>query len=194
MKIQTANQLRGRAIGSIFFTCFGTGWIFLALAAKQIINAATASGTVVGMVVLLLTAAYLLRRAKLWPRVADDPAIERARGRAFMWINAIQWTAVAIVAFSFANFHMDAYTTSAITGIVGLHMFPLARLFRYPMHYLTGGLLVAWAAASAALLPVAEMQGTTSLGTGILLWLSAAATLTIALQASRQTVGAQAAA
>ena len=89
---------------------------------------------------------------------------------------------------------MDAYTTSAITTIVGLHLFPLARLFRYPLHYLTGGLLVVWAAASAALVPMAEMQGTTSLGTGVILWLSAAATLGLALQASRQPIAAQVAA
>jgi hypothetical protein len=168
----------------MFFACFGTGWIFLALAAKQIINAATASGTVAGMLILLLAAAYLLRRAKLWPSVADDPA----RGRAFTWINAIQWTAVFIVAFSFARFHIDAYTTSAITAIVGLHMFPLARLFRYPMHYLTGAVLVAWGAASAAFVPVAEMQGTTSLGTGAILWASAAVSLGLALLASREPV------
>ena len=66
-----------------------------------------------------------------------------------------KWTAVFIVAFSFARLHIDAYTTSAITAIAGLHMFPLARLFRYPLHYLTGGLLVVWAATSAALVPVA---------------------------------------
>jgi len=187
MKIQTANQLRGRAIGAMFFACFGTGWIFLALAAKQLINATTASGTVAGMVILLLAAAYLMRRARIFPRVADDPS----RGRAFTWINAIQWTAVFIVAFSFARFHIDAYTTSAITAIVGIHLFPLARLFRYPLHYLTGAVLVAWGAASAAWLPMAEMQGTTSLGTGVILWLSAALTLGLALQASRRAAPAQ---
>jgi hypothetical protein len=182
MKIETANQLRGRAIGAIFFACFGTGWLFLGLAAKQIINAATASGTVAGMLVLLLAAAFLLRRARLWPRVVDDPA----RGRAFAWINAIQWTAIFIAALSFAKFHMDAYTTSAITAIVGLHLFPLARVFRYPLHYLTGAVLVVWAAASAALLPVAEMQGTTALGTGGILWASAAVTLGLALAGARR--------
>jgi hypothetical protein len=187
MSIQTANQLRGRAIGAIFFACFGTGWLFLALAAKQLINPATVSATVAGMMVLLLAAAALMRRAKRWPLVADDPSI----GRAFGWINAIQWTAVAIVAFAFARLHIDAYTTSAITAIVGLHMFPLARLFRYPLHYLTGAVLVSWAGASSAFVPVAEMQGTAALGTGFILWASAAATLAIALQASRQTVPAR---
>jgi len=177
-----ANQLRGRAIGSIFFACFGVGWLFLALTARQQISPSTVSGAMLGLVVLLLGALTLIRAAKVFPRVPDDPAM----GRAFGWINAIQWVAIAAVGFSFAKLHIDAYVMCAITGIIGLHMFPLARLFRYPMHYVTGGVLVAWAAASAIFVPVDTMQGTTALGTGFLLWLSAATTLVLAFRSIRQ--------
>jgi hypothetical protein len=159
----------------------------MALAAKQWIGFATVSGVMLGMSILFLTAFYLLRQSRRWPRVPDDPG----RGRAFGWINAIQWTAVFIVAFSFAKLHIDAYVISAITAIIGLHMFPLARLFRYPLHYATGAVLVAWAAASAILAPVERMQGTAALGTGIILWLSAAVTLAVAVHAARQPVPAQ---
>jgi hypothetical protein len=178
-----ANQLSGRAIGSIFFAGFGTGWLFLALAAKQLIAFATVFTVMLGMSLLILTALYLLRLAKRWPRVPDDPAI----GRAFGWINAVQWTAVCIAAFSLGRLHLDAYTPSVITAIVGLHMFPLARLFRYPLHHVTGSLLVAWAVASAIFVPAEQLQGTAALGTGIILWMSATLTLTIALKAARQT-------
>jgi hypothetical protein len=177
-----ANQLKGRAIGSMFFAGFGTGWLFLALAAKQRITFATVSVVMLGMLFLFLSALYLLRESKRWPRVPNDPAI----GRAFGWINAIQWIAVAVVAFSFAKLHIDAYVISAITAIIGLHMFPLARLFHYRMHYATGAVLVAWAAASAVLAPTEEMQGTAALGTGIILWLSAAVTVSIGVIAARQ--------
>jgi len=181
-----ANQLSGRAIGAIFFTCFGTGWLFLGLAAKQIISPATVAGTMTGMVALLLTAAYLLRQAKRWPRVPNDPAI----GRAFGWVNAMQWTLIFVTAFTLGRLHLDAYTPSAVAGIVGLHMFPLARLFRYPLHHATGALLVGWAAASAIFVPVTEMQGAAALGTGIILWLSAVVTLAIALRVAGQPVQA----
>jgi hypothetical protein len=177
-----ANQLSGRAIGAIFFACFGTGWLFLALIAKQMIAFATVSAVMLGMVTLLLASAYLLRQARRWPRVPSDPAM----GRAFGWINAIQWTAIAVVAFSFAKLHIDAYVISAITLIIGLHMFPLARLFHYPLHYATGAVLVAWAAASAILVPTDQMQGAGALGNGIILWLSAVVTLTKGLKAARQ--------
>jgi hypothetical protein len=177
-----ANQLRGRAIGSMFFAGFGAGWLFLALAAKQQITFTTVSGVLLGMLFLFLSAFHLLRASKRWPRVPDDPAM----GRAFGWINAIQWIAVALVAFSFAKLHIDAYVISAIAAIIGLHMFPLARLFHYRMHYATGAILVAWAAASAILTPIEQMQGTAALGTGIILWLSALITLALGTNAARQ--------
>jgi hypothetical protein len=189
MKIQNANQLSGRAIGSIFFACFGTGWLFLALTAKQIINPATVAATMTGMTGLLIAAAVLLQQAKRWPRVPNDPAI----GRAFMWINAIQWIAIAIAAVTLGRLHLDAYTPSAIAGIVGLHMFPLARLFNYPLHHVTGALLVAWAVATAVFVPTATMQGTAAMGTGIILWVSGVVSLTIGLRAAKQPVPGQAA-
>ena len=178
----TANQLGGRAVGSIFFTGFGALWLFLALYARQQLSAATIAAILSGTLLLLLSAGYLLRQAKRWPRVPDDPGM----GRAFGWINAIQWTAVAVVAVVLAKLHLDAYVISAITAIVGLHMFPLARLFRYPVHYATGAVLVAWAVTSVFVAPPEQLQGTAALGTGIILWLSAFVTLALAFQAARQ--------
>ncbi len=178
-----ANQLSGRAVGSMFFAGFGAGWLFLALIAKQMIGFATVSTIMLGMTALFLAAIYLLRQAKRWPRLPANPGM----GRAFGWINAIQWAAVFVVAFTFAKLHIDAYVISAITAIIGLHMFPLARLFHYPLHYATGAVLVAWAAASSLFLPLAQMQGTAALGTGIILWLSAVVTLTLGLRAARQS-------
>lgn len=186
--IVTANQLSGRATGAIFFAGFGALWIALALYALERLNAATITGLLLGLAVLVLAALFLLRAAKRWPRVPGDPTM----GRAFAWINAIQWISVAVVAITLAKLHLDAYVISAIAAIVGLHLFPLARLFRYPLHYATGALLVAWALASAVLVPAEEMQGAAALGTGAILWLSAAATLTIALRAARRFADPQA--
>ena len=59
-----ANQLSGRAIGSMFFAGFGAGWLFMALAAKQWISFATVSGVMLGMSILFLTAFYLLRQSR----------------------------------------------------------------------------------------------------------------------------------
>jgi uncharacterized membrane protein YccF (DUF307 family) len=179
---QTANAFSGRAIGSIFFAGFGALWLALSLYAMELLRVATVFGVLMGTAVLVLAALYLLRQAKKWPRVPDDPAV----GRAFGWINAVQWIAVCAAAFTLAKLHLDAYVMNAITAIVRLHMFPLARLFRYWPHYVAGGVLVAWAAASPALVPLERLQGVAALGTGIILWCSAAVTLTLALRAARR--------
>jgi len=183
----TANQLGGRAVGSIFFTGFGSLWLFLALYAKEQLSVATVSGVALATLLLVLAAMHLRRVARRFPRLPDDPAT----GRAFGWINAIQWIAVAVAAFTLAKLNLDAYVMNAITAIVGLHMFPLARVFRYPVHYATGGALVAWAVFAGLLVPIEQMQGVTALGTGIILWLSAAVTLVLALKIARQPALAQ---
>jgi hypothetical protein len=183
MKNQTANQLSGRAIGAIFFAGFGAIWIALGLYAMEWLRVATVSGLLLGLAALVLAALSLLRAAKRFPRVPDDPAM----GRAFAWINAIQWIAVILVVIACAKLHLDAYVICAITAIIGLHMFPLARLFHYALHYVSGAVLVAWAVVSAVVVPTAQLQGIPAFGTGIILWLSAAATLALAFQATRQS-------
>ena len=190
--IPSANQLTGRAIGATFFAFFGALWVLLALYDKQHLKAATVSWVLMDMLVLLSTAFWVFRQARRFPKMPEDSA----RGRVFTIINAVQWIAISIVAFSFARLHIDAYLLSAITAIVGLHFFPLARLFRYGLHYVTGSVLVAWAAAGIALFPVKQLQGDTALGTGIILWVSAFVTLLIAATAARRALagpGAQSA-
>lgn len=179
----TANQLAGRAIGGLFFAGFGALWLYLFLYAKELVSFRSVIILLLGFALLLTTAIALFRESKRWPRFPGDPR----QGKVFGWVNAIQWVAVFAVAFSFARLHIEAYMMSAITAIVGMHMFPLARLFRYPSHYLTGAVLTAWAGASALLLPIDQMQSLTALGTGIILWLNAAITMTIAILQARQS-------
>lgn len=92
---------------------------------------------------------------------------------------------MAAVAFGFKRMRWELYLPSAVTMIVGLHYYPLARLFRNPIHYGTGTLLVAWAAASALILPADQRQGVSTLGTGAILWASAVVTLGRAMHVMR---------
>jgi len=182
----TANQLSGRAIGALFFTGFGAIWLTLALFIRQTLTVGLSLTIATVFFALLLTALWLLREAKHFPRTPENKAI----GRTFNRINLMEWIAVAIVAFVFGKLHIDAYVTAAITAIVGIHLFPLARLFRYPMHNVTGAALVAWASLSLLLVPTEHLQGITAIGTGIILWISAAATLAIAIQIMRRSTHA----
>lgn len=177
----TANRVGGRATGAMFFTGFGAIWLLLGLYAKERLTAAAMSAVIGGAAVLVVGAVALLRRAKALPRAPEDPAMARA----FKRINIIQWAAIALVAFTFSRFGIDAYVISAITAIVGLHMFPLARLFRSPLHHAIGAALVGWAVASLFLFGKDELQGSTALGTGAILWLSAFVALALAARVLR---------
>lgn len=181
MQKVTANNLGGRAVGALFFTGFGALWMVLALYAKQWLSAETAAAVACGTAALAAGALWLMGQAKRLPREEEDPAVARA----FQRINIVQWAAIAVVAFGFARLGIDAYVISAITAIVGLHLFPLARVFRYPLHHVTGAVLVGWAAASLLLFPRNELQGSTALGTGGILWLSAATTILLATRTVR---------
>ncbi|WP_420237531.1 hypothetical protein ACOBR2_18325 [Telmatobacter bradus] len=172
----TANQLSGRATGALFFVGFGTLWLGLALVARQQMNAASITAVLSGAVVLAAAALGLLRIAGRFSRVPEDPAV----GRAFNRINALQWITIALVVAAFSLLHISLYALSAITVIVGLHMFPLARLFRYWPHHLSGALLTAWGVASIFVAPAGSLQSVTAFGTGLLLWLSATMTLALA--------------
>jgi hypothetical protein len=158
-------------------------WLAISLYFMQRLGAATIFGVALGLAVLLSTAIYLRREAKRWPQVPDDPAVSRA----FAWINAIQWLAVFVVASLLARLRLYAYIPPAITAIVGLHMFPLARIFHYRPHYRSGAIMLAWAVASAVFVPVEYLPGVASVGTGMLLWFSASVTLTLALRDARQS-------
>lgn len=177
----TANQLSGRAIGSLFATGFGALWLMLGFYLCERLG----TGTVVGIVVVaagLTAAAFnLMRQAKRFPRVAEDAH----RNRMFHWINGGQWVAIFLVCTTLNKMHLEVYDVTAIAAIVAVHLFPLAWLFQNKRHYVTGGTLLSWVIGTALLVPTERLQGMTALGTGVILWLSSAITLVLAFSVAR---------
>ena len=182
MKMKSANQLHGRAIGSMILAGFGAIWLCVSFYAKEILGAVTVLYVVTGLLILLAGSAKLMRTASRWPREPRDPSLNRAFG----WINALQWIAIFAVVQILTRLHLDAYTVSAVAGIVGLHFFPLARLFENRLHYVTGSAMIAWAAGTAWFAPLSQMQGDAAMGAGAILWGSAAITLATSLLAVRR--------
>lgn len=178
----TANQLSGRAISSLFFAGFGALWLSLSLYVRGSLNALSIATVSIGLLLLVSAALWLIREARRFPKMPEDPA----QGRAFNRINAIQWIAVAVVAVTLSRFHLEIYIPSAIAAIVGLHLFPLARLFGYPLHHVTALALVLWATACLLFVPVDNLQGLTALGTGVILWISAVVSLAIGARVTRR--------
>jgi hypothetical protein len=167
----------------MIFTGFGAVWLILGLALRQQLGAASIAWIAGAALTLAAIGAQVLRRMESAPEVAENSN----RKRTFHWINAGQWIAVFVVLTVLHRMDLDRYGVTAIAGIVGLHLFPLARLFQNPLHYVTGSVLMAWAAGTLWRAPADALQSITALGTGAILWLSAGVTLALAFSALRRT-------
>jgi hypothetical protein len=164
-------------VGVGVISVFGALWFLLGLVASQRLSATTGVLLAGATLVLVLLALALARRAAALPRSEVDPERARQVKRVFGRVNAVQWVVISITAFVLGRLQLDAYIPAAVTLIVGLHFFPLGRLFRYPQHHITGIALVVWGVDCLALVPRGSLQATTGFGTGAILWVSALVTL-----------------
>jgi len=180
---ETQEAISSRAVGVLFFAGFGSLWLIIGLAAMHRLHIVGAAVVVAVLGLLVIPAMRLLRAASQAPAVAAGTKRESEISRAFTRINTIQWLAVAAAIILLNVLKQPVFIPAAIAIIVGLHLFPLARLFRYNTHYVTGSLLVLWPLGAAALLPREEIPSICSLGTAVILLGSAAYTLTGAMRA-----------
>lgn len=163
----------GRAIGALFFAFFGAAWLLIA---DQL-----AHGHSWILIALVLTASLLLGLASVTVLRRDLSAMHALRQtpdsrrmrRQFRTINAIQWITIITAVVLLQHFKLVPWIVPAVMLIVGLHFLPLARVFRYRAHYLTGAILV----ATALLYPIGNPDGPASprgsLIAGLTLWSAA---------------------
>lgn len=180
MPSSTADQLTGSAIGALFFSVFGSAWLTLWLAGTQQLTRSTGLVVGTGLLVLVLLASQVIRQAKRLPVPVAGPAEarrERREWQVFGLVNALQWGGIFFSGWLLPRLGLDVYFTPVIVLLVGLHFFPLARLFHYVGHYLTGGAMLLWVAGCLLLLPPTQWQAHVALGAGIILWASAGFTL-----------------
>jgi hypothetical protein len=135
---KTAAARAGRAVGAMFFIVFGGIW--LASAAYFTFNQATNwYVTIAAVSAALFALAY--KRFTFFRQIRGDMAetVESRRAsRIFNFINIAQWVLIIVVVNVLNNFGFEKWIIPAIIFIVGLHFIPLAGVFKYPTHYLTG--------------------------------------------------------
>lgn len=138
-----------RARGAMILAVFGTLWLLgaLSLAAHfgrighRTLELAGAGGALVCAATLLFAWSTVRRLA---PFAAPWPAAVR---RGFWAVNIAQYVALSAVASLAGSGAHQRWLVPAGIGIVGLHFFPLARLFRSSAHAVIGAVMMIVAAA-----------------------------------------------
>lgn len=185
---RTTEAISGRATGALFFSGFGCLWLCTGLAAMHRLNLISGLFVAILLIGLVGPAILLLKRIPKAGQVsrAGDEQISKTFNR----VNMIQWVGVAAAVLLLNIVHKPEFIVPAIAIIVGLHLFPLAKLFQYPAHYVTGTLLVVWSVGVVLLFSKEKIASIGALGTAAILLLSAAYTLTTATLAARQVLQA----
>ncbi len=102
---------------------------------------------VYGIAAVLAAALFLFARSRYRRYDAaaagqlQTPQLRR-RNRWFHIINAGQWVLILVVANVLVNLGLGVWVIPSVVLIVGLHFLPLARLFDYRIHYLTGAAFI----------------------------------------------------
>ena len=126
---------------------------------------------VVVMGLLLFCAGW--SRAKEARGGAEDPQ----RAQAFRNVNIAQWGAILALLVTLNVIQHVEWIVPGIMLIVGLHFFPLAKLFRNRMHYFTGAALAALALTYPFLAAGGPASPVGAIGAALILWVTAASML-----------------
>jgi hypothetical protein len=163
----------GRAIGAMFFAFFGAAWLVWWCLERY-----GASPAILSAIALACGAIFFMARRQYrnnqsaFTAEADTPESKKKR-RIFNIVNGIQWIAVISAVLALANTGHAEWIRVAIIFIVGVHFLPLAAVFQYKWHYVTGGSLIFLALVYPLSTSTGPLNPVGLFGAGIILWASA---------------------
>lgn len=183
--------LVGLIAGAVVMFGFGILWLLLGLSQSAlpvwffILVAGAGAALAVAIAVLRLRVSRLPRDA-IAPS-AQEIVADRAIGRRFGLVFGIEAGAIFLAVVGLNAVHLPEYIPCAVALIVGVHFFPLARLFKAPVYYVTGALGCAIALAGCVVRDTGLRQEAVGLSFGLLLWATAARITKIGFSAVRRT-------
>lgn len=187
-----AAAIRGRLLGATILACFSALWLFSGLS-----ESGCTPPLAMIVAALFLAVALVARRLvsrQLLPASAGmaarldgvGPTSRVPSWRAFILINVAQWVAIFVAVQVLQLLGREAWITLAVIAVVGLHFFPLGRLFGFRLHYVTGTALLGVVLLCIALAPANPQTPLAPLGTGVILWISAMVTVRSAWRVTRR--------
>ena len=164
--------LIGAGRGALIVGMFGAGWLGWGLGEARAFNGFV--GPAFGFIELFLLACsiYVIRKGcllrKQYPPVSAST--QHAVLKSFLLVVFIEVLALFLVSVLAYRLHRPDLATAWYAIVVGLHFFPLAKIFRAPHLGVIGMLITLWCLLCWALFGPNALVISVSIGTGILLW------------------------
>ena len=166
----------GAAFGVMMMTLFGTAWLAWGLQNVRTDSPWLIAALVLPAIALLVPCFGMFqigRRAgkQAAPLTAIQKRAQRQLGRMFGIVFGAEALLIFLAVTALTHFHLEPYIMTVVAAIVGLHFLPLARLFRFPLYYWVGGVILADALVTLAL-PVPSREIAVGLSMGAILWVT----------------------
>ena len=192
----TPFALRRQGIGIIVAVGFGALWAVWArawLIHYPTVVPCVAYAIAAAVSVALMAAGFTtVRRARQRSGEPDTPAAVRSRiGRQYWIVVIAEVVVLNIAAATLLGHNHGEYLASVFAIIVGLHFFPLARIFRAPHYHVTATLMtIAGGAATLAIAagaPAVMAAGLADIACAVVLW----GTAFVSWQHTRRAAGSR---
>jgi hypothetical protein len=177
-KAQLAETLIGAGRGAIVMAMFGAGWLGWGLGTVKAFNGLT--GPLFGcteMVLLGCSLALLRSGRALAKRYPLPPRERRPVLRAFLVVLAAEVGAILLASILARRLGRPDLLADWCALVVGIHFFPLARIFRTPQLTVLGVALTLWSVVCWALFHGNALTIAVSVGTGTLFGVRCVASL-----------------
>jgi hypothetical protein len=167
-------RMRGRAVGAIVCAGFGAyalcWWTEDVIAGEQKLWFGAIAVVTAILVVWAIANLVALRHV---PRVALDKRLMRFYRIGYALIVATEGAAISVGGPILGHFHRPDLFGQWIGAVVGIHFFPLGKLFKIPLYYATGA-AIALAAFGSLLISASSLSSAICAGgTGMALWVTA---------------------
>lgn len=171
-------RMRGRAVGAIVCAGFGAyalySWTQAAIQHEQRLWLGAIAVATAILVSWAIANLVILRHE---PGIALDKRLVKFYRIWYGIIVATEGAAISIGGPILGHIHRPELFGQWVGAVVGIHFFPLGKLFKLPLYYWTGA-AISLAAFGSLLIPASPLSSAICAGgTGIALWLTAVVVL-----------------
>jgi hypothetical protein len=167
-------RMRGRAVGAIVCAGFGAyalyWWTEAAIRGDRRLWFGAIALATAALVVWGIANLVALRHA---PRVVLDKRLVRFYRIGYAIIVATEGAVISVGGPILGHFHRPDLFGQWIGAVVGIHFFPLGKLFKIPLYYWTGAAISLAAFGSLSISSSPLSSAFCAGGTGVALWITA---------------------